>query len=125
MIGQQSGLQEQLFYEFRLDGWVPVDHPLRKVDVVLDLGGLRHALTPFYRHTGRPSIDSRTDAPHAAGRLLLRPAIRAALVRRDAPQSGVSMVCRFGLEGADPDHSTFSKNRHGCFRDSALFRRPI
>lgn len=57
MIGQQSGLQEQLFYEFRLDGWVPVDHPLRKVDVVLDLGGLRHALTPFYRHTGRPSID--------------------------------------------------------------------
>jgi Transposase DDE domain len=28
-----------------------------------------------------------------------------------------------GLEGEVPDHSTFSKNRHGRFRDSALFRR--
>jgi hypothetical protein len=28
-----------------------------------------------------------------------------------------------GLEGAVPDHSTFSKNRHGRFRESALFRR--
>ena len=30
MMGQQSGLQEQLFYEFRLDDWVPVDHLLEK-----------------------------------------------------------------------------------------------
>src|SRR5213592_1234169 len=31
--------------------------------------------------------------------------------------------CRLGLEGAVPDHSTFSKNRHGRFRDSDLLRR--
>jgi IS5 family transposase len=31
--------------------------------------------------------------------------------------------CRLGLDGAVPDHSTFSKNRHGRFRDSDLFRR--
>ena len=31
--------------------------------------------------------------------------------------------CRLGLDGAVPDHSTFSKNRHGRFRESALFRR--
>src|ERR1700733_13751266 len=30
--------------------------------------------------------------------------------------------CRLGLEGAVPDHSTFSKNRHGRFRDSDLLR---
>jgi len=30
--------------------------------------------------------------------------------------------CRFGLDGAVPDHSTFSKNRHGRFRDSDLLR---
>lgn len=28
--------------------------------------------------------------------------------------------CRLGLVGAVPDHSTFSKYRHGCFRDSDL-----
>ena len=38
-MGQQSGLQERLFYEFRLDDWVPVDHLLRKIDAVLDLSG--------------------------------------------------------------------------------------
>ncbi len=28
--------------------------------------------------------------------------------------------CRLGLEGKVPDHSTFSKNRHGRFRDSDI-----
>ena len=30
--------------------------------------------------------------------------------------------CQLGLEGVVPDHSTFSKNRHGRFRDSDLLR---
>jgi IS5 family transposase len=30
--------------------------------------------------------------------------------------------CRLGLGGEVPDHSTFSKNRHGRFRDSDLLR---
>ena len=30
--------------------------------------------------------------------------------------------CRLGLDGAVPDHSTFSKNRHGRFCDSDLLR---
>ena len=31
--------------------------------------------------------------------------------------------CRLDLEGDVPDHSTFSKNRHGRFRESDLFRQ--
>src|SRR5690606_31279434 len=31
--------------------------------------------------------------------------------------------CRLDLDGAVPDHSTFSKNRHGRFRDSDLLRK--
>jgi IS5 family transposase len=31
--------------------------------------------------------------------------------------------CGLGLDGEVPDHSTFSKNRHGRFRDSDLLRR--
>jgi transposase len=31
--------------------------------------------------------------------------------------------CRLGLQGTVPDHSTFSKNRHGRFRESGIFRR--
>jgi hypothetical protein len=32
-------------------------------------------------------------------------------------------LCRLGLDGEVPDHSTFSKNRHGRFRDSDLLRK--
>ena len=31
--------------------------------------------------------------------------------------------CRLGLDGDVPDHSTFSKNRHGRFRDSDVLRK--
>jgi transposase len=31
--------------------------------------------------------------------------------------------CRLGLKEPVPDHSTFSKNRHGRFRQSDVFRR--
>lgn len=30
--------------------------------------------------------------------------------------------CKLGLDGKVPDHSTFSRNRHGRFRDSDLLR---
>jgi IS5 family transposase len=35
---------------------------------------------------------------------------------------GYRWFCRLGLEDAVPDHSTFSKNRHGRFRDSDTLR---
>lgn len=31
--------------------------------------------------------------------------------------------CRLGLEDPVPNHSTFSKNRHGRFRESQAFRQ--
>src|SRR5258708_38748416 len=31
--------------------------------------------------------------------------------------------CRLGLDGGVPDHSTFSKNRHGRLRDCHLLRK--
>jgi transposase len=56
MMGQAT-VQDQLFYAFNLDDHVPRDHLLRGVDRFLDLGQLRQHLSPFYSHTGRPSID--------------------------------------------------------------------
>jgi transposase len=123
MMGERSGLQEQLFYEFRLDDWVPADHLLRRIDAVLDFSGLRHRLAPFYSHTGRPSVD-----PELMIRMLLVGycyGLRSE--RRLCEETHLNLAyrwfCRLGLEGAVPDHSTFSKNRHGRFRESALFRR--
>src|SRR6516165_5843699 len=122
MMGQQAGLQQRLFYEFRLDDWVPADHLLRKIDGILDLTGLRRHLGPFYRHTGRPSVD-----PELMVRMLLVGyCYRIRSERRLCEEAHLNLAyrwfCGLGLEGQVPDHSTFSKNRHGRFSESAAFR---
>src|ERR687891_2111989 len=123
MMGQQGAGQDRLFYSFNLDDHVPQDHLLRGVDRFLDLGELRKHLAPFYSHTGRPSID-----PELMIRMLLVGycfGIRSE--RRLCEEVHLNLsyrwFCRLGLDGDVPDHSTFSKNRHGRFRESDLLRR--
>lgn len=122
MMGQQSGQQDELFYSFSLESHVPADHLLRGIDRCLDLSELRQQLAPYYSHTGRPSID-----PELMVRMLLVGysfGIRSE--RRLCEEVHLNLAyrwfCRMGLQDAVPDHSTFSKNRHGRFRDSDAFR---
>jgi transposase len=122
MMGQRGGTQDKLFYSFNLDDHVPRDHLLRGIDQVLDLGDLRKHLAPFYSHTGRPSID-----PELMIRMLVVGycfGIRSE--RRLCEEVHLNLAyrwfCRLDLEEAVPDHSTFSKNRHGRFRQSDVFR---
>jgi transposase len=123
MMGQQGGQQDQLFYSFSLESHVPADHLLRGIDRCLDLSELRQQLSPYYSHTGRPSID-----PELMVRMLLVGysfGIRSE--RRLCEEVHLNLAyrwfCRLGLQDAVPDHSTFSKNRHGRFRDGDVFRR--
>lgn len=122
MMGEKSGAQGQLFYQFDLNDVVPAEHLLRKIDAVLDLSGLRAQLTPHYSHTGRPSID-----PELMIRMLLIGycyGIRSE--RRLCEEVRLNLAyrwfCRLGLEDSIPDQSTFSKNRHGRFRDADILR---
>jgi transposase len=122
MMGQRSGGHRQLFYSFNLDDHIPSDHLLRGIDRFLDLGELRRHLAPFYSHTGRPSVD-----PELMVRMLIVGysfGIRSE--RRLCEEIHLNLAyrwfCRLGLEDVVPDHSTFSKNRHGRFRESEAFR---
>ncbi|MET3355539.1 UNVERIFIED_ORG: transposase [Xanthobacter viscosus] len=122
MMGERMVMQEALFYEFSLERHVPAGHLVRAIDRFVDLVGIRAHLKPFYSETGRPSID-----PELMIRMLLIGycfGIRSE--RRLCEEVHLNLAyrwfCRFGLEGAVPDHSTFSKNRHGRFRDSDLLR---
>lgn len=56
MMGKQDA-PEELFYRFRLEDYVPLDHPLRALDAVLDFHRVRTVLADHYSRTGRPSID--------------------------------------------------------------------
>jgi transposase len=123
MMGHRQVEQAALFYEFSLERHVPADHLLRSIDRFVELGTLRRELAPFYSTIGRPSID-----PELMIRMLIVGycfGIRSE--RRLCEEVHLNLAyrwfCRLGLDGAVPDHSTFSKNRHGRFRQSDLLRR--
>ena len=123
MMGERQVQQDALFYEFSLERHVPEDHLLRPIDRFVDLGGVRAHLAPFYSETGRPSID-----PELLIRMLIVGycfGIRSE--RRLCEEVHLNLAyrwfCRLGLDGSVPDHSTFSKNRHGRFRESDVLRR--
>lgn len=122
MMGRQQAGQAPLFYAFNLEDHVPVNHLLRGIDRFLDLSELHQHLAPHYSHTGRPSID-----PALMIRMLIVGycfGIRSE--RRLCEEVHLNLAyrwfCRLGLEDAIPDHSTFSKNRHGRFRDNDTLR---
>jgi len=123
MMGSRQVEQSELFYDFSLDGHVPGDHLVRSIDRFADLLEVRHELAPFYSSIGRPSVD-----PELMIRMLIVGycfGIRSE--RRLCEEVHLNLAyrwfCRLGLDGKVPDHSTFSKNRHGRFRDSDLLRK--
>jgi transposase len=122
MMGERTVAQEALFYGFSLERHVPADHLLRSIDRFVDLSGIREHLNPFYSETGRPSID-----PELMIRMLVIGYCMGIRSERLCEEVHLNLAyrwfCRLGLDGDVPDHSTFSKNRHGRFRDSDLLRR--
>jgi transposase len=123
MMGPRQIEQGALFYNFSLDAHVPADHLLRSIDCFVDVSEVRRELAPFYSSMGRPSVD-----PELMIRMLIAGycfGIRSE--RRLCEEVHLNLAyrwfCRLGLEGQVPDHSTFSKNRHGRFRESDLLRR--
>jgi len=123
MMGERRVRQDALFYEFSLEDHVPEGHLLRSIDRFVELDGLRQELAPYYSEKGRPSID-----PELLIRMLIVGycfGIRSE--RRLCDEVHLNLAyrwfCRLGLDDSVPDHSTFSKNRHGRFRDSDLLRR--
>jgi transposase len=123
MMGHRQVEQAALFYEFSLERHVPADHLLRSIDRFVELEGVRRELAAFYSTMGRPSID-----PELMIRMLIVGycfGIRSE--RRLCEEVHLNLAyrwfCRLGLDGHVPDHSTFSENRHGRFREADLLRR--
>jgi transposase len=83
----------------------------------------REHLRPYYSDMGRPSIDPEL----MIWMLLVGYCFGIRSERRLWEEVHLNLAyrgfCGLGLAGAVPDHSTFSKNRHGRFRDSDLLRK--
>ena len=87
------------------------------------LADLRDKLAPFYSDIGRPSID-----PELMLRMLMVGYFYGIRFERQLCQEvelhlAYRWFCRLDLDDPVPDHSTFSVNRHGRFRDSDILRQ--
>src|SRR6266513_599623 len=124
MMGRQGGDQSQLFYLFNLERRIPACHLLRRInpEVTRVVADLHEKLAPFYSDIGRPSID-----PELMIRMLIVGYCYGIRFERLCEEVELHMAyrwfCRLDLDDKVPDHSTFSVNRHGRFRDSDLLRQ--
>jgi transposase len=125
MMGRQAVDQSQLFYLFNLEKRIPERHLLRRINPTVSriLAGFREKLEPFYSEIGRPSID-----PELMIRMLIVGYCYGIRFERKLCEEvelhlAYRWFCRLDLDDKVPDHSTFSVNRHGRFRDSDLFRQ--
>ena len=124
MMGRQTGDQSQLFYLFNLERRIPTGHLLRRINPIVTrvLADLRKKLAPFYSDIGRPSID-----PELMLRMLMVGYCYGIRFERRLCEEvelhlAYRWFCRLDLNDTAPDHSTFSVNRHGRFRDSDILR---
>jgi transposase len=125
MMGRQAVDQSQLFYLFNRESRIPERHLLRRINptVTRILAELRTKLEPYYSEIGRPSID-----PELMIRMLIVGYCFGIRFERKLCEEvelhlAYRWFCRLDLDDKVPDHSTFSVNRHGRFRDSDIFRQ--
>jgi transposase len=121
MMGQHSRA-ESLFYYFRIEDHVPENHLLRLIDRHVSFDFVREQLKDSYSDTGRPSID-----PEVLLRILLCGYLYGVTSERKLVEElRMHLAWRWftglGFDREIPNHSTFSKNRHGRFQESKLFQ---
>ena len=122
MMGHQAR-SEALFYYFRLDDQIPETRLLRLIDKHISFEFVRQQLKDCYSASGRPSID-----PELLLRILLIGYLYGiSSERRLVEELRMHLAWRWftglGFDQEVPHHSTFSKNRHGRFRESKLFEQ--
>src|SRR5437762_4268127 len=115
MMGRLNHDQGQLFYSFCLEEVVPDDHLVREIAAVLDLSWVHAELAPYYRSTGRPSID-----PVLMIRLLIIGYVfgirsERLLCREVKVNMAYRWFCGLSIEDTIPDRkSTRLNSSHRC-----------
>jgi transposase len=121
VIGERNK-EKKLFYYLRPEELIPQDHILRLVHDHIDFSFIRSKVKHLYSYTGRPSVD-----PEVMMRMLLVGYLFGIISERrlcDEVQMhlGYRWFVGLTLEDKVPDHSTFSKNRHGRFKESGIYQ---
>jgi transposase len=112
MMGKAVEREAKLFHVgFNLDDRLPLDHPLRRIDRVVDFGFVRPLVAALYGYNGHESLD-----PALVLRLLFlcffeNVRSERELMRQLPLRLDWLWFCRLDLDSPMPDHSVLSKAR--------------
>ena len=111
-----------LFCYFQPEDIIPENHFLKQLKKYIDFSFIRQKVKHLYSHTGRPSI-----APEMMIKMLLIGYLfditsERKLCDEISMHIGYRWFCGLSMDKKVPDHSTFSKNRHGRFKQSGIFQ---
>jgi transposase len=128
MQTKREQIQTRMMLLPPLEQFIPEDHPIRRLNRVLDLSFVHEAVREHYcQDNGRPSVD-----PEVIIRLFLIQAIEGITHVRDLMrQVQVNLAYRwfigYDLDEKLPDHSTLSRalDRFGVEVFDALFEQSI
>ena len=112
---------EPMYYYLKMEDMIPEDHILRLIDKYVDLSFIYEKVGHLYSYTGRPSVD-----PVVMIKMLLIGYLFGITSERHLCEEvkmhvGYRWFVGLTLNDPVPDHSTFSKNRHGRFKEGNLF----
>ena len=114
--------QEDFMTLISLESLVPSDHIARLMEKHIDFSFIDKRTEGLYSTKGRPSV-----APQVLIRMMLIGYLHGITSERRLCQEvhlnlAYRWFCGLSLEDKVPHHSTFSKNRHGRFAGTSLFR---
>ena len=122
MLGRNPS-EPTLFQMVDMEGLIPADHKLRKIDSVLDLSFVAEVVSECYAEgRGRPSVD-----PELAVRMMLLGVLYdlsdRELCQENQMHAGMRWFCRLNFHDPVPDHSTLSRLRNERWAQRGLFDR--
>lgn len=122
MLRRQTSHQQEMKY-VSIEGLVPPDHLLRKIDRVIDFGFIYDKVEHLYcGDNGRPPVD-----PVLLFKMLLIGYLYGVRSERRLEQEiRYNVAYRWflgvGLSGSVPDHSTISRNRNDRFAGTEIYQ---
>ena len=110
-----------------LESFVALDHPLRKVDQVLDLSFIRELTARCYASRGRPSIDPQVYFRMVLVGYLCGIDSDRQLCDEIHHNMAYRWFCRLAVDDEVPDHSSFTRTRDRLGEEifETVFRRIV
>ena len=120
MIGKKD-CDDEVFHYFHMHEMIPDGHILKLIDRHVDFSFVRERARRLYSRTGRPSVDPEVMVRMLLVGYLFGITIERRLCEEVGMHIGYRWFCGLNMKSRVPDHSTFSKNRHGRFKDSGIW----